>query len=83
MNRIKTALAKGYTNFAMRQCGVKPLADNKEKGDHLVEVLGTIIVAVVLLFLFRNQLKNIFTSALNSTGTATNELFNNKEVLSK
>lgn len=81
MNRIKTALAKGYTNFAMRQCGVKPLTDKRERGDHLVEVLGTIIVAVVLLFLFRNQLKNIFTGALNSTSDATNQLFNTKETL--
>ena len=81
MNRIKTALAKGYTNFAMRQCGVKPLTEKRERGDHLVEVLGTIIVAVVLLFLFRNQLKNIFTGALSSTSDATNQLFNTKETL--
>lgn len=81
MNRIKTALAKGYTNFATRQCGVKPLTDKRERGDHLVEVLGTIIVAVVLLFLFRNQLKNIFTGALSSTSDATNQLFNTKETL--
>lgn len=81
MNRIKTALAKGYTNFAMRQCGVKPLTDKRERGDHLVEVLGTIIVAVVLLFLFRNQLKNIFTGTLSSTSDATNQLFNTKETL--
>lgn len=81
MNRIKTALAKGYTNFAMRQCGVKPLTDKRERGDHLVEVLGTIIVAVVLLFLFRNQLKNIFTGALSSISDATNQLFNTKETL--
>lgn len=81
MNRIKTALAKGYTNFAMRQCGVKPLTDKRERGDHLVEVLGTIIVAVVLLFLFRNQLKNIFIGALSSTSDAANQLFNTKETL--
>lgn len=75
MNRIKTALAKGYTNFAMRQCGVKPLTDKKERGDHLIEVLGTIVVAIVLLFLFRGQLMNIFNTATEKTNNSVTNLF--------
>lgn len=78
MNRIKTALAKGYTNFAMRQCGVKPLTDKKERGDHLIEVLGTIVVAIVLLFLFRGQLMNIFNTATEKTNSSVTNLFDGK-----
>ena len=77
MNKIKTALTKGYTRFAMARCGVKPSAEEmkKEAGDHLIEVLGTIVVAIVLLFLFRGQLMNIFNTATSSTNSSVKNLF--------
>ena len=47
-----------------------------ESGDHLIEVLGTIIVAVFLLFIFRNSIANIFNNATASTETKLNSMFN-------
>ena len=43
----------------------------------LLENLGLIILAVVLLILFREQLVNLFTSALENTTTQINNLFSN------
>lgn len=73
---IKTKLANAYTKFAMARCGVMPIRDEKkEKGDHLVEVLGTVIIAVVLLILFRKQIGALFNNALNQTSNKTTNLF--------
>ena len=72
---MKTALLRAQNSFMMRRAGVKT-----EKGDHLLEVLGTIIIAVVVLTLFRGTVLNIFTSALGRTTTSVNELFGNVEV---
>ena len=47
-----------------------------ECGDHLVEVLGTIIIAVVILIFFRSQIVNMFNSMMNETNTKVNQLFN-------
>ena len=48
---------------------------SKEPGDHLLEVLGTIIIAVVLLALFKDKIKEIFTTALGTTSGRVNDLF--------
>ena len=41
----------------------------------LLENLGLIILAVVLLILFRDQLTSLFTSALENTTNQINNLF--------
>ena len=45
--KFQLAKAKAYNYIACKQCGV-----DVESGDHLVEVLGTIIIAVVILIFF-------------------------------
>lgn len=72
MGKIKSALKKMETKAMMRVAGVK----EKEAGDHLLEVLGTIIIAVVILILFKSAILNIFTNALNNTTTSVSNLFN-------
>jgi len=73
MTKAKIGLTKLHTNAMMRLAGVRA---KKEKGDHLLEVLGTIIIAVVILILFKNSIVNIFTNALNNTTSSVNNLFN-------
>lgn len=38
-----------------------------ESGDHLVEVLGTIIVAVALLLIFKGRIKDLFNNGIDKT----------------
>lgn len=71
MSKVKTALLNAKTKMMMRMVGVK----SEEKGDHLLEVLGTIIIAVVILILFKDAIVNIFNSALGNTTTSVNNLF--------
>lgn len=73
MKKLKNFAAKLQTKAMMAVAG----ATQKEKGDHLLEVLGTIIIAVVVLILFKGAIVNIFTSALNETTTSVNNLFSN------
>jgi len=54
----------------MRVAGVK------EPGDHLLEVLGVIIIAVIILIFFRGQIVNMFNSAMTNTTQEVNNLFN-------
>ena len=71
-NAVKTVATRIRTNFAMRMAGVKT-----EDGDHLLEVLGTIIIAVVVLIFFRSQIVNLFNDAIGKTTNEVNQLFNN------
>lgn len=54
----------------LKQCGVQT-----EAGDHLVEVLGTIIIAVVVLILFREQITNLFKTIMTKTNNQVDSLF--------
>ena len=73
-------LAEKFTNaknralnyIACKQCGVK-----MEDGDHLVEILGTIIIAVVILIFFRDQITDMFDNLMSQTNTKVTELFQN------
>lgn len=56
----------------LRMAGVKT-----EDGDHLLEVLGTIIIAVVILIFFRDQIVSLFSGAINNTTRSVNGLFTN------
>lgn len=71
-NTLMTAAAKVQTKLAMKMAGVKT-----ENGSHLLEVLGTIIIAVVILIFFRAQIVDLFNSAIGKTTGEVNQLFNN------
>lgn len=47
----------------------------KENGDHLLEVLGIIIIALVILVLFRNVMVPKFADAVNHTGNTMDALW--------
>lgn len=72
LNKIKNIALRVQNRFALRMAGVK-----MEDGDHLLEVLGTIIIAVVILIFFRQQIIDIFTKAMNTTDNQVNKLFDN------
>lgn len=54
---------------------VSDFCSKREKGSHLLEILGAIIIAVVLLFLFKDRILEIFNTAMNSTNTEITNLF--------
>lgn len=73
VNSVKTSYLKVKNDIMLRQCGIIP---EKEEGDQLLEVVGTIAVAVVILIFFRKQIVGIFTSSFDKTSTSVNDLFN-------
>ena len=75
MNTIKNFVTKAQTKVMMLGAGVKTEEPKTEKGDHLIEVLGVIIIAVALLALFKDKITNIFNNSLNSTEKNMNTLF--------
>lgn len=74
MKKVKRFLMGAQNRFMMRVAGVK---NEVERGDHLLEVLGTIIIAVVILVMFREKLTNLFSDALNKTTNQVTEMFGN------
>lgn len=50
-------------------------AVKKENGDHLLEVLGIIIIALVILVLFRNVMVPKFNHAVTQTGNVMDNLW--------
>jgi len=73
-----TTIRNKAKNLALRaQSAVLTRGRSVEAGDHLLEVLGTIIIAVVILVLFRDQILSIFDSSLGKTNDAINGLFDN------
>lgn len=72
MNKVKNAFTNLQTRFMCRVAGV-PM----EQGDHLLEVLGTIIIAVVILIFFRAQIVNLFNGAIQNTTNSVNNMFTN------
>lgn len=51
MSKVKNAFVNAQTKFMCRMAGVPT-----EHGDHLLEVLGTIIIAVVILIFSEHRL---------------------------
>ena len=74
MSRVKNALVNAQTKFMCRMAGVPT-----EQGDHLLEVLGTIIIAVVILIFFRQQIIDLFNGAISKTTNSVSDMFNNVE----
>ena len=70
--KIRNVKNRALNYIACKQCGVK-----MEAGDHLVEILGTIIIAVVILIFFREQITDMFNNMMNQTETKVNDLFTN------
>lgn len=71
---MRSFITNAQTKLMMRMAGVKP---EMEKGDHLLEVLGTIIIAVVLLIMFKGRITNLFQNALTATDSSVTNLFEN------
>ena len=69
---MKSKLTKLHTNFMMRMAGVTP---DYEDGDHLLEVLGVIIIAVILLVFFRSKITALFKNAIDNTTNQVNSLW--------
>ena len=47
----------------------------KESGDHLIQILGTILIAIILLVLFRDKLQALFSDFLQKITEAMEGLF--------
>ena len=75
MNTIKNFVTKAQTKVMMLGAGVKTEEPKTEKGDHLIEVLGVIIISVALLALFKERITSIFNNSLNSTSNSMGDLF--------
>lgn len=73
INKIKYGAMCAQNKMVMAMAGVKT---ERESGDHLLEVLGVIIIAVVLLVFFRGALVNMFQTAISNTQTQVTGLFN-------
>ena len=58
-DKTHALFAKAQTKCMMRLAKVKDNSRKWEPGDHLLEVLGTIIIAVVILILFRGAILEI------------------------
>lgn len=71
MNKLKAAVARVENKLMMRMAGAT------ESGDHLLEVLGTIIIAVVILIFFREQIVSLFRNAIGNTTNSVTNLFTN------
>ena len=54
---------------------IKSAFAKTERGDHLVEVLGTILVALVLLAIFREQLIEAINDVMDNLSDRFGELF--------
>lgn len=72
--KLMNAKTKMSNYVMMKMAGVNPA---KEDGDHLVEVLGTIIIAVVILIFFKDMIADMFNNMMNQTESKVNQLFTN------
>lgn len=80
IRKIENLTLRMENAFMMSLC----MAGEKEKkslkteaGSHLLEVLGTIIIAVIILIYFRAQIVNLFSNAIGQTTSSVNNLFTN------
>lgn len=79
MKKLKNVKTRFENTLMLRMGGVTPEITNlkKEAGDHLLEVLGVIIIAVVILIFFREQITALFQNAVTKATTSVNKLFDN------
>ena len=70
-NKLLSTYYRAKTALELRAAGV----NDREEGDHLLEVLGVIIIAVVLLIIFRQQIVELFQGAMGTTSEKVNSLW--------
>lgn len=58
--------------IALTLAGIR---NSREEGSHLIEILGAIIVAILLLGLFKTKIGEMFKSVLNTSNTKLQALF--------
>lgn len=81
MNTLKNAKARFENTLMLRMGRVRPnrsdLKNNlkKEAGDYLLEVLGVIIIATVVLVFFRGEIVDFFKNAVSSSIESIKGLF--------
>lgn len=69
MKSIKTLALRAENHFLMRNAGVK------EEGSHLMEVLGTLIIAAVLLGLAITFFMGVWNDNSDKASDAISDLF--------
>ena len=72
---MKNLFLKAKLAYLLRH--TKADESKMEESSHLLEVLGTIIIAVVILIFFRQQIVNLFQQAIGTTTNEVNNLFQN------
>lgn len=77
INFLRDKAVRLQNKFVLMSVGC-PSEKKMERGDQIVEILGIIIVAVVILFLFRDKVKSIFETLLTTVQNNLNTLFNGK-----
>lgn len=75
INFLRDKAVRLQNKFVLMSVGC-PSEKKMERGDQIVEILGIIIVAVVILFLFRDKVKSIFETLLTTVQNNLNTLFN-------
>ncbi len=61
-----------YSSFILK---LRKIGNHKEQGSHLVEVLGVIVIAIILLIIFRDEIIGIWNTAINSLSDGANNIF--------
>lgn len=67
---MKKKITEFMNTVSMRMAGI---SEKREAGDHLLEVLGVVIVVIVLLILFKTQMGNLLKAV---TGQIQNNMTN-------
>ena len=76
MNRVKEKIQMAQTKAYLGMLNARAALRGEEPGDHLLEGLGTIIIAIVVLVIFKDSIVNIFNNAIGETATQMDGLFN-------
>lgn len=71
---MKTLLNNAYYAIRFKLNSISAPA-KKERGDQLIEVLGLVIVALIILVIFRKQLLDWVQNIFNQMGDYINDLF--------
>jgi len=74
LTKAQTKFLKAKTDFMMMNAGVRP---EVERGDHLIEILGVILIVVVILIFFKDKVSALFENMMGKTTDSVNGLFTN------
>ena len=74
MKKLALYVGNLNTKIALANAGIR---EEREPGDQLIEILGIVVIAIVILFIFRQQLIDLFNTAMNTVkDKITTQLFN-------